>query len=354
MMVKPAKDKIISILASGLLGYYLAKSLLRGMIWNGLLLRVLPPLNYRHLPTAYVGVLGAVVGILLAYLLYTALVEKKPWAAFKGQYLLAFGLLLIAPLMVIGAFRWHAISLVQRVESTVPTGMRIEFHEPADQIMFATSSRSAVGIVKTIALDESRLAEAGEAIRDLELKEVVPPKGQLLEPQLTLWIDYEVGGKWYSKILAYGEGIFQEGVSGNRFAWYTGSQLAQLLATEREKASRIDYYQEARIMNSQTVNGERMEVPLTPEQWARIKEAMQRAGSYEPSSQVKMRFQSLLAGPVAKNEQNVYAICLIRKTHGGGESRNFMVYDGLTRTLMFEGNFYSVDLENLWGEMGLD
>ena len=85
-MKKVFQDKIIALLGAGLLGYYLGLSLFRGII-RDCLLKILPPISNRHLPDMYFGIIGAVVAILLTYLLFNLVVEKKSFKIHQKSYL---------------------------------------------------------------------------------------------------------------------------------------------------------------------------------------------------------------------------------------------------------------------------
>lgn len=126
--IKIAKDKLANIMGAGLLGYYLAISIFRDIIRYGLDI-ALPPINNRHLPQYYVGFEGAAIALIIAYLVYTAMVEKKSMKQFKRKYIKALGLLIVLPILIAGAFRLDAVSYVRRAESTTPTKIHIETNE---------------------------------------------------------------------------------------------------------------------------------------------------------------------------------------------------------------------------------
>ncbi|EHQ91667.1 hypothetical protein [Desulfosporosinus youngiae] len=204
-MAKVLRDKIITLLGAGFLGYYLSISLLHDLIRNNLL-KLLPPINARHLPDSYVNIMGAAIFAISAYLLFNVVLEKRSFKLYKKSYLTAISLLIIVPLVIAGVFRVHAVSLVHKAEATTPKEITIRTDREGDSLMFAVGTSSATGVAKSIFFTEPLLDDFGKGIRKMELKEAVSSEEQRMDSSyLTMWIRYEIDGKWYSKILSYGQ-----------------------------------------------------------------------------------------------------------------------------------------------------
>lgn len=346
-MNKLAKDKIIMLLGSGLLGYYLSISVFRNIIWNRLLLKALPPINPRHLPDGYVGILGALILALLGYAFFALFIEKKRIAEHKRQYLSVLVLLMLMPVIIAGMFRWQAVAYVQRAENTRPTEITIRLNTPGSQIMFKTSPTSARGVGKEIAVDKYNLEAMGQMISDMKLQEVVPAEEQLLNPIATLFVNYRVDGRWYSKILVYGAGFFEESVAHNRFARYVNSDLERTLLESIREAGSLSHYSQAKIMNSRSVTAKQPEVQLTKEQLAKLAEYIKGSSPVEPEPAVKAKFENILQDGVSQNDADIYAVHLLRKVLPNKYTVNFIVYDKPTKTLLFEGQYYRRDIDEI-------
>ncbi|KJS19186.1 MAG: hypothetical protein VR72_19390 [Clostridiaceae bacterium BRH_c20a] len=347
-MKKVFQDKIIALLGAGLLGYYLGLSLFRGII-RDCLLKILPPINNRHLPDMYFGIIGAVVAILLTYLLFNLVVEKKSFKIHQKSYLAVISLLIIVPLMIVGIFRMHAVSLVTKAESTIPTEITIRSNSTGNSLMFKTSSSSAGGVVKSIEVPEQYLADFGKLIRELGLKEVVSGKEQKFDqPYLTMWINYRrTDGKWYSKILSYDQGLFEEWVAGERLAYYKNNELEELLEKLLVDSKNINNYDQARIFNSMTMNERTEKNILAPKDFQVLVNSLKPENVVQQDTEGVARIKAALEDWVPEEETNIYAIELLQKNSPKKVGQNFMAYDQLTHTLMFEGKYYKVDLTKI-------
>lgn len=85
-------------------------------------------------------------------------------------------------------------------------------------------------------VDERNLKAAGEMIRKMRLLDVVDEKSANKNPssdmkEYAIFIHYTIDGKWYSKILTYKDGIFEErvGIEGNRMARYESRELEDFI-----------------------------------------------------------------------------------------------------------------------------
>lgn len=345
-MTKTLRDKIIAVLGAGLLGYYLSLSLFRGIIWSTLL-NVLPAINDRHLPDIYLGIMGAVIAGLLAYILFNLYIEKMSFQNHKKSYLTAIALLLIAPLMIAGIFRVHAISLVTKQEGTTPTQVTIRLDSEGNSIMFATSDSSAGGIDKSIFVTKEDLDDFGQGIRDLEFMEVLEREKSMDTPYLTMWINYKADGKWYSKIMRYNQGMFSESVAGQRMAYYTNPQLEQLIEKLILDTADINNYDQGRVFNSVTFNEELEPTEITGEDFQRLVGALKTENLIQQDTEGVKRIKKYSEVWVPKEVTDIYGIELWQKSSERNMGRNFMVYDNLTKTLMYEGKYYQVDLSEL-------
>lgn len=339
-MNKKFRDKIIAVLGAGLLGYYLCLSLFRGIIWNSLL-KILPPINNRHLPDIYLGIIGAVVMALLGYLLFNIMVEKRSFEQYKKSYFVTIILMIILPLMVAVTFRVHAVYYVTKAESNIPTDITIRLNKTGNSIMFKINEASANGVAKSIEIAQPYLADFGREIRNLELKEVVNGRNQKFDySQLTMWISYRASGKWYSKILSYDQGMFEERVAGERWAYYNNSELEKLIEKVVKDSTNINNYNQARIFNSAHIN-EKSE--LSEENFRTFVSFLNPEYLIQQDTEGVLRIKKALEEWVPKGETNIYVIELIQKDSPKGRGKNFMVYDNLTQTLMFEGKYYQAE-----------
>ncbi|EGW38687.1 hypothetical protein [Desulfosporosinus sp. OT] len=350
-MTKVLRDKIITVLGAGFLGYYLSFSLLHSLIRNNLL-KILPPINDRHLPDIYVNIMGAAIFAILAYLLFKVVLEKRSFKLHKKSYLIAISLLVIVPLVIAGIFRVHAVSLVNKAEGTTPKEITIKTDREGDSLMFAASTSSASGVAKSISVTESLLDDFGKGIREMELKEVVSGEEQRMDSSyLTMWIRYEIDGNWYSKILRYGQGIFEEHVAGGRIAYYSNHELENLLKEAFEESADINNYDQARVINSMTINrengAEEKKRFLAPEDFQILVDSLRPENLIHQDTEGVKRIKEALKEWVPQEETNIYGIELWQAGSSENTGQNFMVYDKRTRTLMFEGAYYQVDLDDI-------
>lgn len=338
------KDKIIGLLASALLGYYLSISIFRHVVWQYLKL-FLPPINDRHLPDLYPGLLGALLTIFLANLIFLKFLEKKPFKFHHKEYLITLALLLFSPLIIGGVFRFHAVSYVQGAEKTTPTEISIRLDTPANEIMFEVSKNSATGFRKNIIVPEESLAQFGKLIRTMQLQTTAqqPPSTED-ETLATFWIDYEIKGKWYSKILTYHTNYFSEHVSNGKKAIYQSPELAQLIEELVIASNDLSLYTHAKIVNSQSIKNKEKQIHLTDQQLSDFLSNVKPEHKIEPTPHILARFKFLTTEEfIPQTETDIYAIEL---SEGSGATRgteNFMVYDKQTATLYFNSNYYKIN-----------
>lgn len=350
-MTKVLRDKIITLLGAGFLGYYLSISLLHSLIRNNLV-KILPPINDRHLPDIYVNIMGAVILAIFAYLLFNVVLEKRSFKLYKKSYLIAISLLIIAPLAIAGIFRVHAVSWVHKAEGTAPKEITIRTDREGDSLMFAADTSSASGVAKSIFFTEPLLDGFGKGIREMELKEVVSSEEQRIDSSyLTMWIRYEIDGKWYSKILSYGQGLFKEHAAGGRIAYYANPELENLLAKAFEESADINNYDRARVINSVTINrengAEEKKRFLTPEDFQILVDSLRPENLIHQDTEGVKRIKEALKEWIPQEETSIYGIELWQKDSDENIGQNFMVYDKRTRTLMFEDAYYQVDLDDI-------
>ncbi|NLW24368.1 MAG: hypothetical protein GXY91_03850 [Clostridia bacterium] len=349
-MSKIVRDKIIAVMGAGLLGYYLGLSLFRGLIWSNLI-KILPPINHRNLPDIYLGIIGAVVTGVLVYLLFTLLQEKRSFKKKKKKILIATALLIIAPFLVAGIFRIHAVSLVNKAESSTPKAVRISLDTEGNSIRFATSSTTASVLDKSFYLiNSNKLDVFGKAIQAMELQEVVSSKEQKQNThEVVMWIEYDANGKWYSKIVSYGQGLFEESVAGGKLAYYTNPQLEEFLNKLFTEAADINNYDRARVVNSVIMNKEdgSEEKILAFEEFQILVNAINPDCLLQEDTEGVKRIKNVLKEPVPQEDRNIYAFEIFQKDSNENKGRNFMVYDNLTQTLMFENKYYHVDLSDI-------
>jgi len=218
--------------------------------------------------------------------------------------------------------------------------------------MFAASTSSASGVAKSISVTEPFLDDFGKGIREMELKEVVSGEEQKIDSSyLTMWIRYEIDGKWYSKILRYGQGIFEEHVAGGKIAYYGNLELENLLEEAFEESADINNYDQARVINSVTINrgneDEEKKRLLTPEDFQILVDSLRPENLIHQDTEGVKRIKEALKEWVPQEETSICGIELLQQGSSKNTGRNFMVYDKRTRTLMFEGMYYQVDLDDI-------
>lgn len=355
--IKIAKDKLAIILGAGLLGYYLAISIFRNVIMRGLYM-ALPPINNRHLPQYYVGFEGGAIALIIAYLAYTAMVEKKSVKQYKGHYIAALGSLIVLPLLIAGAFRLDAVSYVRRAESTTPTDIRIATHENHILFLTGTDGSSGTGYSKTVVIDETNLKAAGEMIRKMRFLGVKDETGGHEDAagdvtEYPVFIDYTIDGKWYSKILTYKEGVFEEsvGLYGTRTARYESQELEALIEKEKTAAGNINYYNRATIADPKTIENPEERISLEGADFDKLRGVINDKNEITPQSTGTERIDEALKNGIKQDEKDIYAIELLRTGSETGDtnratgSDNFMVYDDAFKVLYFEGKYYHVPEE---------
>lgn len=341
-------DKIMILLGIGLLGYYVGLSLLGG-IYRSSLWAVLPPINNRHLPDFYPGIMGAVVAITLGYIIYTRYVEKKALTDNKRGYTIALTLLLVLPLVALGAFRVHAVSIVSEAEKTTPTSFHLNLLEAQNSVMFETSPNSATGFNKSIRInaDDNWLEAIGNAVREMEIVEVAGSNTQ--SRGATIWLRYEVNGRGYSKILGYGDGIFTESVANHKTAHYQSPDFEQLLAELLAEAGNLEHFTQARVWNSQLIGPDRENSPiqLKEDELTILINVIKKENLIAPDEEVKRKFTKALQEPLTKENANIYAIELSTDYQAEFQVKNFMVYDYDSKILLFDGKYYQFDLSEI-------
>jgi|GEM_PF-2699331 len=348
-----SRDKLLAVLGSGLLGYYMSNSFLNRLIWDGILLKVLPPINERHLPRAYPGLLGAVIALALGYLCFSFFVEKKPLGKCRKEYFCCLTLAVALSLLVCLVFRVHSLSWVNKAESSTPTEITLQLNKQGSKLMFQTSPSEATGVDKSLNVEPNLLADLGQKISSMDLKEVVPNDRFRMEPTVTLFIDYRVDGHWYSKILNYADGLFSENVTGNRIAFYESEELAQTLEKLLVQAGKIEYYDSAKIMNWEVVKKNRPEVSLTPEQFVQLTSLIREENKVTPSTDLQTGYQELLDKCVKADDRAIYCFQLLKENPNGKASNNFILYDDANKLMLFENDYYRADLSNLIAEVSL-
>ncbi|MDA8234664.1 MAG: hypothetical protein M0Z31_07710 [Clostridia bacterium] len=356
-MSKPVKDKILAVLGAALLGYYIGMSQFRTLIWDNLLL-LLPPMNTRHLPLVYPGIITATVAALLGYFLYILLVEKKGCREHKKQFFGVLALLLITPVAIAGIFRLHSTYLVNRAESTIPTEIRISFQNPGESILFSRSDNSAVGLNKSISLDLKQRTAMGPLIKKMKLKIYEDIKEQVHQREATLWIDYDVDGDWYSRILAYGQGLFEEQPGGSRLAYYENKELETFMHQQIARAADLSSYHEAKLYHSGLVPGANDAPKLSKSDFRTLVETIRNSKPIKPATELETKFRNIFKNQVKPGDKDIYAIQLLRLVEPGKKNpnkrfespkytENFMVYSKDSDTLYFEGKYYSLNLDRL-------
>ncbi|EHQ91666.1 hypothetical protein [Desulfosporosinus youngiae] len=86
---------------------------------------------------------------------------------------------------------------------------------------------------------------------------------------------------------------------------------------------------------------------LTPEDFQILVDSLRPENLiYQDTDGVK-RIKEALTEWVPQEETNIYGIELWQKGSAENIGQNFMVYDKRTRTLMFEGAYYQVDLDDI-------
>lgn len=338
--IKASKDKFIAVLFGGFLGHCLSKFVFDGILW-GFFTSVLPPINDRHLSIdIYLGLLGALLGAISAYILFSLFVDKMSFSSHKRQYVISIIMLVVVPLILLWVFRYNAVSYVYSAENTTPTKVEIEYWlVPEASIMFNQNSNSATGFRKQIVVEEDLLEEMGNQIRKMKIDEVVDDGTKLSRLVKTVYIDYRVNDKWYSKILNYENGLFEESVANHRLVYYKNSELERLIQKSIKRAADIDIYSEATIYNHESMGDGKK---LSKDEFSKLVSILNNSTVEEPKriENIKTAFKK----GVSKGETHIYAIELAQD-ETKRDSRNFMVYDDINKVLFYEGKYYDADLD---------
>ena len=114
-----------------------------------------------------------------------------------------------------------------------------------------------------------------------------------------------------------------------------------------KEAGSIEYYNQAKIINSEIVRGKKPEVTLTVEQFAQLTSTINEGNRLIPDSDIIAKFQDLFENGVKKEDTGIYALHLLKNNNSNRSTDNFMIYDKNTTTLMFEGVYYKIDLNTI-------
>lgn len=347
-------DKILALGGSALLGYYLGLSLFRESIWS-LLLSTLPPINDRHLPRFYTGIMGAFIVATLGYLLYTKLVDKCSIRKCKKQYTLGMIALILLPLLTMASFRVQAVNFVKNAEATYPTGIRLRFEEPS--IAFEISEGSAILFGKSInsprSKDENSLKTLGEALKQLEIIETSKKqKNYTPNSEATMWIDYDYKGNWYSKILTWEKDKFQE--ASRDFILYQGTELEAVLEDYNKQLGTLSNYASGEIVHTSMIDatGDKNLVPMSQKDLQFLINSLREDNKISPEDNVVSSFETILKErrPITKKDTNLYVFSLQSQPKEIVELKsdilleNVILYDAELKLAWFEGDYYGIDL----------
>jgi hypothetical protein len=330
-----------------LLGYYLAVSHFRAVIWIDFLQRTLPPINDSLLPTFYVGFIGAIFGLFFAYILFNWLVEKKYWRTNKKNYIAAACLLVLALSLVVGIFRLHAVATVTNAQKTSPAEIRINFIGAGGSIIFETGPDSTSEIGKWVTVGTICLGQMGRALQDMERLDVLgrgcppPPAGQ------TMAVFYRPKGKFYTRMIACGEGIFSERVTGNRIVLYRSEALERLLAQLSASAGKLEQFNQARLINSENILDPEKQPVLSGEVLRQLFGQIHEDSAITPDAGMVERFLDLEQNGVRQGDTGIYVLQLDTGSSPTGQYQNFMVYDSLIEILKYEDKYYRVNLNGI-------
>lgn len=342
-MNKFTRDKIFSTIFGGIFLYYATISFLRSPL-QSLFVSILPPINNRNLPfDLYLGGYGALTGAVLVFIIFSLTIEKKPFNSYKKQYIIAVLILIMIPLIMMFAFRIHAVNYVTQAERTTPTDMRIHLRAPGTSIVFNVSPNCATGISKNVGVEEDLLEEIGQEIRDMKLKEVA--QDNYIEGDCeTLFIDYQIKGKWYSKILRHRNGVFEERVANNKYAIYESKGLQELIEKSISRAGDLASYNKGIINDYESETSHKKGEELSEQDLKRLIESVITARKIDENHEDTSGIKTALEEGISQDMNNLYAISLIKRDERNRGSGNFMVYDNINRVIFFEGIYYDVDL----------
>ncbi|AOY74903.1 hypothetical protein [Clostridium formicaceticum] len=348
-------DKMIAVGGSALLGYYLGLSILRSLLWK-VLLWTLPPINTRHTPRFYTGLIAATIAASIGYLLYIWLVDKWSIGRYKKQYASGLTALILLPLITMGSFRIHTVSIVKNAEASTPTGLHLRFEEPT--VVFQITETSGTVFGKSIRLqDHQALLETfGTALQQLTLIEVSnDPQNIITKPQGTLWIDYRPQGKWYSKIITWGQDTFEEFSTNQKRLLYQGNELEAVLEEFNRQLATLTNYVSGKVIHTSFIDGDFLETKAMPqEDFEFLLANLSEDHKTSPEGSVASRFEEVLNNRegISKQDNNFYAFSLSNQPADASLERdilleNVILYDDEEKVAWFEEVYYEVDLSSI-------
>lgn len=344
-------DKIIALGGSTLIGYYLGLSIFHGSIWR-LLQSTLPPMNNRHLPRFYTGLMGAFIVAPIGYLLYIWFIEKYSIKEHKKQYIFGVLALLILPVMTLASFRIQSVNYVRRAEATNPTSIHLRMEEPniAFEINEGTASIFGKGITNPrLRNEESSLQALGEAIRQMEVIEVSKEQKNFLpNSKGTMWIEYSYQGNWYSKILNWEKDRFQE--AGSQFILYKGEELQLLLEDYNRQLATLANYTSGKVIHTSLIDDDDKLITMSQKDLDFLLKSLDEENKTTPSDDIAMNFEEILKErrPITKKDTHLFAFSL--ESQWEKEPiilENVILYDNERKIAWFEDNYYHVDLSSI-------
>ncbi|SET10040.1 hypothetical protein SAMN05660297_01403 [Natronincola peptidivorans] len=353
-------DKMIALCGSALLGYYLGLSILGGTMWR-LLQWTLPPINDRHLPRFYTGIMGAVIAASIGYLIYTKFIEKCSIKKCRKQYTIGIVALLLLPMITMVSFRIQAVNYVKQAEATTPTRLNLQFENPRVSFVISEShgGASATAYGKSIRVENQTtlLEEFGETLQQLELVEVVDPSQYSREEHRgTMWINYSPKGSWYSKILTWHGDYFVESIAGQQWVLYKGTALEALLKDLDSQLKDLNTYTSAEMLHTTFIDGKANHVESVPiDNLEFIKNSIQKHNRITPDDDIVSSFEVILKDHqwITKADVNFYGFSLKNHLHDTSSFEvdfmleNVLLYDDVLKIAWFEGEYYEVDLSPL-------
>ncbi len=351
-------DKISAVIVSGLLGYYLGLSVFRGHIWR-LLMAVLPPINNRHLPRYYTGIIGGLILGVIGYLLYIMLIEKICFKEGKTNYITAFMALLLLPLIAIISFRTHSINYVKKVESSTPSGFHLKFKEP--NISFETSKNAGTVFGKSVRKRETMgtksLETMGEALSKLEFVKASKKQENFIpDSRATIWIDYTTDkGNWYSRILTCDGDFFQE--SSGQSVLYIGSEFGAFLMDLDKQLKNLNTYNSGQIIHTSLMAEDRNSIsPMPDEDLKFLLDNISIQNKIVPEDNIIAAFQSIINEKkyITEEDTHIYAFSIknqspedIDNIRGDIILENIIIYNKNQNIAYFEGEYFKLDLSGI-------
>lgn len=350
-------DKIVALGGSALIGYYLGLSIFSGNTWR-LLTWTLPPINNRHLPRFYTGIMGACVTIAIGYLIYTRFIEKTSFNEGRKQYALGVTALFLLPVITMTAFRIQSVSFVKNVESSDPTGFYLRFEEPSISFEISENTGTIFGksVVRTKAMGNKPLGNMGQALRELEIIEVSEEQKNFTpDSQGTIWIDYTTNkGKWYSKILTWEGDKFQE--SSHQFILYKGTKFEKVLEDFNDRLSDLTSYTTGMVLNTNWVDDDRNEIQaMSQKDLQFLLDSLNEDNKITPNNNVVADFKEILKErkSITKKDTHLYVFRLKNLAEetdtiaDGISLENVILYDDSLKIAYFEENYFNVDLSTI-------